>query len=381
MRILVLGYIIRGPLGGLAWHHFQYVLGLHQMGCEVLFLEDSDSYPACYNPQTSEVNENPEYGLRFIRELFSAFDLNDKWAYFDEHTSTWYGQSKGQVHSFCNSAEIVLNISAVNPLREWWADIPCRVYIDTDPGFTQIKHLTDPAANKLASAHTCYISFAENINHLDCTIPRDGFNWLTTRQPVYLDAWKVSHAAHPAMWTTVMQWDSYKSRAYQGQNLGMKSLSFEPFTSLPGLLPGELFELALGSASAPVKELKEQGWRIISSLIPTKTPWSYQKYIGDSKAEWGVAKHGYVSTNSGWFSERSLCYMASGKPVLVQETGFSTVFETGKGVLSFSTLEQVLDGVERINSDYIFHCKRAREIVEANFDSQVVIKSLLNKVF
>jgi hypothetical protein len=380
MRIVVLGYIIRGPLGGLAWHHFQYVLGLKQMGFDVLFLEDSDSFPGCYHPDTSEVDENPQYGLHFIQTLFSAFNINSQWSYFDAHTGTWYGQSRQKVLEFCASADLVLNISGVNPLREWWARIPCRAYIDTDPGFTQVKHLTDPSAHQLALGHTCYFSFAENINQPNCTIPGDGFQWLTTRQPVCLDAWKISPPIRSSPWTTVMQWDSYQSREFDGQVFGMKSMSFEPFTHLPQLLTDERFEIALGSATAPVERLQENKWQIINSLIPTKTPWTYQQYIQQSKGEWSIAKQGYVASNSGWFSERSAAYLASGRPVIVQDTGFSRVLETGKGLLSFRTPLEAVAAIREVSRQYEKHCQYAREVAETYFAAPQVLSRLISQI-
>lgn len=380
MRIIVLGYIVRGPLGGLAWHHLQYVLGLKQLGHEVLFVEDSDDFPSCYDPERFDVSENPAYGLQFIGELFNAFDLTASWAYFDAHTNRWLGKTQQEVQAFSNATDVVLNLSGVNPVRSWWTSIPCRVYIDTDPGFTQIKHLTDTAAKETADQHTHFFSFGENIGNQDCSIPHDGFSWKATRQPVFLEAWKFADFVPNAKWTTVMQWDSYKTREYNGQVYGMKSLSFSDFHQLPGKMQEERFELALGSESAPGEALKTRGWHIINPLVPTKTPWRYQDYIARSKGEWTVAKHGYVMSNSGWFSERTLCYMASGKPVVVQDTGLRHLFETGTGLMVFTTLEQAIESIQKINGNYKHHCRKARDLVAENFNSTTVLTNLLHQV-
>lgn len=380
MNIVVLGYIVRGPLGGLAWHHLQYVLALRKLGHTVLFMEDSDDFEGCYNPETAEVNKDPFYGLNFIKELFTHFDLNRNWAYYDAHTNNWYGLSSSYVFSFCAKADLVLNISGVNPVRSWWEKIPCRVLIDTDPGFTQIKHLTDKKAMEFARSHTSYFSFAENMGKKSCSIPFDGLNWQPTRQPVFLESWNVLEPTPFARWTTVMQWDSYSQRTYDGKLFGMKSQTFGEFEKLPGLLCAENFEIAMGSPTAPIERLRKLGWHIINSLIPTKTAWTYQDYIHASKGEFMVAKHGYVSSNSGWFSERSLCYMASGKPVVVQDTGFSSIFPTGNGLIAFNTIEDVLQGIELINSNYNAHCRQARLFVEEYFDSGKVLNHLLHNI-
>ncbi len=380
MKILILGYIVRGPLGGLAWHHLQYVLGLREEGHDILFIEDSDNFESCYNPETNEMSVNPKYGLNFINELFKKFELENKWAYFDEHTNSWFGTSKEKVIQFCNDAEIVLNISGVNPLREWWLKIPNRVFIDTDPAFVQIRNLTIPKSFELAAAHNHFYSFGENIDNDNCLIPDDGFSWKGTRQPVFLPAWKFSDPKLSGKWTTVMQWDSYKSLSYEEKNYEMKSASFRPYESLPLLLPDEKFELASGSASVPHDLLKKNGWHVISSLLPTRDAWTYQKYINESKGEWSIAKQGYVMSNSGWFSERSLSYLASGKPVIVQDTGFSKNFEMKKGVFAFQSIEDILDAVFQINSDYAFQCKQARNWVEENFSSEKVLRKLLSGI-
>lgn len=378
MRIIVLGYIVRGPLGGLVWHHLQYVIGLKQMGHEVLFMEDSDDFAGCYNPHTNEVTVDPVYGLHFINDIFKKFDLADHWCYFDAHQNKWYGQNKQKVLSFCDKADMVINISGVNPLREWCLSIPKRIIIDTDPAFTQVKHLTDHKALLLAEAHTHFFSFAENIGKPFCTIPGDGFQWKPTRQPVFLPAWKNTVADRSAKWTTVMQWDSYKEQSYSGNQYGMKSLSFAAFFKLPGFIPTEQFELAIGSPAAPKEDLEKNGWHIINSLIVTQTPATYQDYIALSKAEWSVAKHGYVAAKSGWFSERSTCYLASGKPVLVQDTGFADSIETGKGIFIFKTMEDILNNVNRINADYKMHCTNARKMAAEYFDAEKILLPLVN---
>lgn len=379
-RIVVLGYIVRGPLGGLSWHHLQYVLGLKEIGHEVLFVEDSDDYPSCYNPETNTVSEDPAYGLRFIDDLFRKFDIGQHWSYFDAHKNEWFGRSEKFIMNFCRKADIVLNLSGVNPWREWWGKIPSRVFIDTDPAFTQIRNLTDAGYKNLTSVHNCFFTFGENIGKNICSIPDDGFNWLPTRQPVYLNAWQISTPQQNSKWTTVMQWDSYKTGIYNGKEYGMKSASFDKFIKLPGYLPDTKFKLAIGSESAPVDRLEKSGWEVISSLIPSKSPRSYQEFIQCSKGEWSVAKEGYVSSNSGWFSERSLCYMASGKPVVVQDTGFSNNLETGKGLFAFSTLDEAIEAIKIVNDNYNFHCLHARQIVENNFNSENVLRLLINTI-
>lgn len=376
LRILVLGYIVRGPLGGLAWHHLQYVMGLTRLGHDVYFVEDSDDYPACYDPTTDSMGTDPGYGLRFIAETFERVGLSDHWAYFDAHTNRWFGTLGEGILDICASAELLLNLSGVNPLRPWLCSVPARALVDTDPVFTQIRHLTEPAARALAEQHTAFFTFGENFGRPGCTIPDDGFPWRPTRQPMVLDAWPVTPGPADGRFTTVMQWDSYPAREYNGRRYGMKSVSFEPYFELPTQTHAQ-FELALGSPTAPRELLKSKGWSVLDPREPTRDPWTYQAYIRESKAEFTVAKHGYVVSQSGWFSERSAAYLASGRPVVAQDTGLSTNLPAGLGLQVFTTPEEAEAAIEVVGRDYHQHCKASRELVEAHFDAQAVLYSLV----
>jgi hypothetical protein len=165
-------------------------------------------------------------------------------------------------------------------------------------------------------------------------------------------------------------------REFGGRRYGMKSDSFEPFLELPARV-GPVLELAVGSASAPRELLRSKGWSVCDPREPTRDPWTYRSYIEASKAEFSVAKHGYVVTRSGWFSDRSAAYLASGRPVLLQETGFSDWLESGLGVLSFRTLEEAAKGIEEIQRRYELNSRAAREIAESYFDSRKVLSSLV----
>ena len=376
LRIIVLGYIIRGPLGGLVWHHLQYILGLARLGHDVYFVEDSDDYPGCYDPSRDVMDTDPSYGLRFITRTFESVDLADRWAYHDAHTAQWFGPQAERILNICATADLLLNLSGVNPLRPWLGEIPDRAFLDTDPVFTQIRHLTDPSARKLALQHTAFLSFGENIGLSNCTIPDDGLPWQATRQPVVLDAWPVTPGPEHGKFTTVMQWESYPAIEYEGRRYGMKADSFGPYIDLPEKVKSG-FEIAVGSPTAPRALLRNKGWTVLNPLEPTRDPWTYQRYIQRSKAEFSVAKHGYVVSYSGWFSERSAAYLASGRPVVVQDAGFSEWIETGSGVLSFNTPEEALAGIEDINRRYEFHCRAARAVAEEYFDARKVLRRLV----
>jgi hypothetical protein len=376
--VLALGYIVRGPIGGMCWSDLHYLLGVVDLGHDVYFIEDSDDYPSCYDPIRNTTDVDPTYGLQFARRVFERVGLDDRWGYYDAHTSRWLGGSADRMLDVCAGADLLLNLGGVNPLRPWLLPIPARALIDKDPVFTQVRHLTDPVARERARQHTAFFSFGENIAGLRSAVPPDGFPWQATRHPIFLDAWPVTPAPEGAKFTTVMQWDSYAVRAYQGAQYGMKSQSFTPYLDLPEKA-GRVFELAVAGSATLRALLDGHGWAVLDPIERAWDPWAYQRYIQQSRAEWSVAKHGYVISQSGWFSERSAAYLASGRPVLLQETGFSDWLPTGAGVVPFRSPAEALAGIEAINGRYDFHCQAARTLAEKYFDSRTVLRDLIER--
>lgn len=376
MRIVVLGYIVRGPIGGLAWHHLQYVAGLARLGHDVCFIEDSDDYPSCYDPSRHVVDCDPSYGLRFAENAFKRIGVADRWAYHDAHTRKWLGPARDTAEEFCRSADLVLNVSAVNPLRDWTIAAPLRVLIDTDPGFTQLRNLQDAASQQRSLDHNSFFTFAENVERGTASLPDDGHQWRATRQPMVMEFWSATKPNPIAPFTTVMQWQSYPSVMHDGRSYGTKAESFQAFMTLPGSTNLPL-EIALGGNGAPRDVLTANGWKLANPLAVAATPDRFQQYVQQSRGELAIAKEAYVVTNSGWFSERSAGYLASGRPVITQETGFSEWLPAGAGLSSFTTADEAIDGVERVAKD-LDHCSAdARRIAQDYFDAADVLTRLV----
>lgn len=379
LRVVLLGYVVGFPLGGMTWHSLQYAMGLDALGHDVWVLEDSDDYETCYDPSTGESGTDPSYGLAYAADVFDRVGLGDRWVYHHAHSSAWHGPAAEGIGGICRDADVVINLAGIHPLRPWLEGVPVRIYIDADPAFTQIRHLTDPRARDLAERHTAFFSFGEGIEQGTAEVPDDGLPWKATRQPIAVDAWPVTPARPGAPFTTVMQWDSYGSHEYGGRRYGMKSTSFDPYLRLPEATRAPL-ELAVGKLDPGARErLGEAGWRLADPQVVTRTPWTYQDYIGSSIGEFAVAKQGYVVSRSGWFSERSACYLASGRPAVVQDTGFSTLVPTGEGLLAFSTPEDARVAIERVRSDPLRHGRTAREIAEECFGAERVLSDLLER--
>lgn len=380
LRILVLGYIVRCPLGGMTWHYLQYALGLARLGHDVCFIEDSEDYPACYDPSRHIIDTDPSFGLEYARGVFERYGLGERWSYYDRHRDQWHGPLASSMPRACREADVLVNISGICPLRDWLQDVPVRIFIDTDPAFEQIRQLTVPERRDRAAQHTAFFTFGENIPAGLADLPDDGLLWQATRQPIVLDLWKATPGRPGAPLTSVMQWDSYAPREYAGRAYGMKSESFAPLAELPRRA-GQRFRLALGSAGAPRQWLQELGWELEDPLEVTRTPESYADFIRGSMAEFAVAKHGYTISRCGWFSERSAAYLASGRPVLAQDTGFTSWLPAGEGVLPFSTLDDAVAALEHLDAYYERHCIAAREIAEACFDSSRVLRALLEAAY
>lgn len=375
LRIIVLGHVVRSPVGGMVWSNLHYLMGLTRLGHDIYYVEDSDDYPSCYNPELGIVGIDPQYGLRFASQVLARIGLGERWAYHDAHTARWFGPCGRRIVAICKGSDLLLNLACMNPLRPWLLEIPARALVDEDPAFTQINNLKDPVARQRALRHTAFLSFGENIGTDRSAIPDDGLPWQGTRQPVVLEALPMTPGSVRGNFTTVMQWHSYKAKKYRGVRYGMKSDSFAPFLDLPARTRS-IFELAIPNSSGQAL-LRSKGWFVRDPSEMTRYPWTYEDYIRQSKAEFGVAKHGYVVSRSGWFSERSITYLASGRPVLVQETGFSDCLPTGAGVIPFSTLDEALVGIDEINGRYDNHCRAAREVAQTYFDSRKILPRLI----
>jgi hypothetical protein len=380
LRIIVIGSLIREPTGGNAWANLSYVHGLAELGHDVYYIEDSDDCPTCYDPKNTVATTDPTYGLRFAASAFSRLGLGDRWTYYDAHTGEWKGARACDARTLCKSADLVVSYSGMwgNPLREWLQTVPRRAVIDGDPGFTQVRNLMDPVFRRRCDAYTAFFTIGANIGKPSCTIPSDGFPWETTHPPVSLAAWPHLRGPWRGRYTTVMQWETFSGPLqYNGLRLANKSESFGPFVQLPRQL-GPIFEIGVRSRwTRPDAMLREAGWVMADIDAISRDPWAYQGFIQGSKGEFGIAKAAYVETRCGWFSERSAAYLASGRPVLHQDTGFPDWLPCGKGVFAFRSPEEVIDAVSQVDTDYDVHCRAARELAVEYFSAERVLPPLI----
>ena len=368
MKILCAGIIARYPFGGVTWCSLMYLLGLRALGHEVFYIEDTGE--VVYDPVLNTRSIDPSYGTHYIHQSLAPFGLGDRWS-FVNYDGTYHGQSAAEVQRFCVDADLFLNLSGGSWFwRDEYARIPRKAFIDSDPAFTQLA---------IAKAEPWYVKFFQQFDHLftfgsnigtpASAIPVGNFTWHKTWQPVTLGEW--SHEqTFVDRFSTVMTWQ-IESFADVGGN---KDQEFIKYIDLPSRT-AQPFELAI---NGPQSLLRAHGWATVDAMGVSRSLNDYRHFIQRSKAEFGVAKHTYVSTRSGWFSDRTECYLASGRPALVQDTGWSAHLPAGEGLLAFSSPEEAVAGIEAINSRYNFHARRALEIATAYFDANVLLPRLLD---
>lgn len=374
LKIVCSGHLIRYPLGGHSWHHLQYLVGLRRLGHEVTFFENYGWPNSCYDPARNEMTANPSYGIAYTLNLLRAHGLEEHWCYLAED-GTAYGMCRARLAQLCRECDVYFNLSNINWIPEL-EQCRCRVLVDTDPVFTQIGGFG--LGGPFSQYHVLF-TYGENIHRPGCEMPTGGARWLPTRQPVVLDLWLVEAGKLSAPFTTVMNWSAYGDREHEGRVYGQKDREFEPFFSLPHDT-GEPMEIAISAPVAVQKRLVNGGWRLVDPRQVTQDPWSYQHFLRGSRAEFCVAKHAYVSTQSGWFSDRSSAYLATGRPIIVQDTGFSDFLPCGAGLLTYRTPHEAIRAIWQVNDDYEAHCRAARTIVEEYFDARRVLTDLLDRI-
>jgi hypothetical protein len=374
MNVVFAGAIGRLPLGGHAWIDMQYLLGLRALGHEVFYLEECGEESWVYNWDTEEVTTDLDYPASYVRDCLEPCGLHDRWIYRAGERSVGLGVDA--FRSVCSEADLLIVRGA--PIELWRPEYTWprhRIYIDVDPGFTQIKLANgDPALSETVDRCQMLFTIGQRIGEADCAIPPVGRHWHKTVSPISLCDWPVAEHAPATHFSSIMQWRSYREVTYEGARYGNKDKEFPKFVDLPRLT-SQPFRLAL--TGAPPGMLAEAGWEVVPGWIASRTPELYQRFIQNSRAEFALAKHGYVAMRGGWFSDRSVCYLASGRPVLAQDTGLDGWLPTGDGLLTFRDRTEALAGVEMINADYERHRKAARRLAEEFFAAEKVLAPLL----
>lgn len=378
-RIIISGALAnKHRHGGEAWVRLSWALGFLALGWDVHFIEQIAS-ATCVDASGIAAPFAKSANLAHFRKVTGEFGLADRATLICDDGAEIFGLGKSALADFAGDTDLIVNISGHLTFPAVFERVKRRAYVDIDPGFTQFWHAARNTGARLAG-HDCFFTIGANIGEPDCPIPTCGFEWRKTRPPVLLDHWPCADAGSFDRFTTVASWRGAFGPVQVGdQTFGQKVHEFRKFITLPRRT-GHRFGIALDIHPAEERDiaaLHANGWQIDDPQRAAGTPSAFREYIQNSSAEFSVAQGIYVQTNSGWFSDRTAHYLASGRPVLVQETGFSRNIPTGEGLLAFRTLDEAIAGAAAIVVNYESHCRAARALAESVFDSGKVLRQFL----
>jgi hypothetical protein len=374
--VIVSGMVAGDPFqGGATWAVLQYVLGLRRLGHEVVLIEEWEpSGDAAGLPLAQSRSAS------YFNDVVARYGLEGSSALLRSGTAETVGVSYPRLQHAAAGADLLLNVSGILTDQELLEKVPVRAYVDLDPAFNQL--WDESGIDMRFGPHNRFVTVGQALGTPDCPVPTGGRDWIGTLPPVVLDHWPAAGGPGDGSFTSIGNWRGYGSVQHEGVQYGQRVHSMREFMELPGRTHAS-FRLALAihpDEKKDLKALKKNGWELIDPVEAAGTPDRYAAFIQRSTAELGIAKSGYVHSRSGWFSDRSACYLASGRPVLAQETGFSDFLPTGEGLLAFTTLDDAAAGVEAIQGDYATHARGARALAEELLDSDRVLGRLLDRL-
>jgi hypothetical protein len=379
-KIIVFGILFWYPLAGVTYQFLHYLIGLRKLGYDVYYIEDSGRW--IYDPILNDMSPDVTGNLKMVVPYLEAHGFGDRWAFRGNYPDgKCYGMTEAQILQLYKDADAFLNVTGAQEIRDEHRAIKRRIYVESDPFGSQVKVAKGDAGmiNMLAD-HDTHFSFGENLGQPDCDTPIEKFQWLPTRQPVAVELWNDAAPTGGSAFTTITTWHN------KGKNLEWrgdiwywtKDREFEKFLDLPKLRAVP-FELATSVDEKVQRLLRDHGWRQTGSVEISRDAELYRKYIQQSRGEFTVARDQYVRPNTGWFSDRTCCYLAAGRPVITQETGFSKFLPSGRGLFGFKTMDDILAAVDAIESDYAGHCRAAAEVAREYFAAEKVVGSLMER--
>ena len=349
--------------GGMQWLNLHYLAGLRELGVEPFWLDITGA---------TDDELVGQFQARCER-----FGFGDHWVVLRDGTQV-LGMTDRQLTALCGDCDLLINLCGALRHDDLLRRIQRRAYFDLDPGFTQVwAQQWDMDLSK----HNLFFTVGLNLNGPEFFIPKRGLDWHTFAPPVALEFWPLQSAPPTRPFTTIAQWRGRQEAVWEGEYYGTKREEFLRFIDLPGHTPQSI-ELALlihESETEDLAKLRSGGWQLINPHSVAVGLDGFRSYVQQSRAEFSVAKGGYVKSRGGWFSDRTVCYLASGRPALVQDTGVAQHLPTGRGLLIFSTMAEAVAGLEAINADYAGHCAAARKLAEERFAAPLVLQSILER--
>jgi hypothetical protein len=377
-RIVVGSYAIRFPVGGYFSWVLQWLFGFHRLGHEVYCVEKSGYRDSCFNPVTRLSTDDCSYGIQTFRDFLARFELGDRWCYVDAG-GKYHGLSKTDIEQVFESADVFLDMGSHGAWLDETSKTALTVWVDGEPAFRQFKLSAILEAGGMLPKYDYYYTVGRNIGTDRNWIPTLGLEWRPIFDPVVVDLFPRWPAQAGAPFTTVMSWSAHKPVEFNGTIYGQKDGEFMKFLDLPAIARAPL-EIAVSGQGVPTERLMKAGWRVRDSVSATLSFDKWREYIGRSRGEFSVCKNVFVATDSGFFSDRSAVYLASGRPVVMQDTGFSAHLPCGKGLFAVRSVEEAAAAIEEIESDYELHSNCAREIAMEYLDAPRVLGRLLKEL-
>jgi GT2 family glycosyltransferase len=380
-KVVLLGMMSKIPVAGVVWQTVHYLVGLERLGFETYYVEAHARTPSMF--MRHEADDGSRKAAAFIDGVCRRFGLHDRWAFHALHEDgRCYGLGEERLRKLYASAELLINLhGGTEPLPEH-AATGRLIYVETDPVQLQVElHEQRREALDFLEPHVALFSFGENLGQPDCLLPPwEAFEFKATRQPVVLDFWSGWASGSGELFTTVGNWrQEWRDVLVAGESYSWsKHHEFRKFLELPQRA-GDVFELALAGCGEEDRCLLEQHrWRVRDAAALSEDVDDYRTYLCDSRGEFTVAKDQNVRMCTGWFSDRSATYLAAGRPVITQDTGFGRTLPTGEGLFAFSSLDEAVSAFEAIESNYERHERAAAEIARGHFAADVVLGRLLD---
>ena len=397
LRIVIVGTIACDAYAGMAWMIMQIAAGLRRLGHDAWYFETTSTWP--YDPVRRSRVRDAEYAAPYLASVAARFGMAGRWAYRCSWSDkSWIGLARTRAEEILACADLVFNIAGATRFAEENLETGRLVYLGTDPVFHEVNYAKgDADTRSIIDEHDDVVTYGENIGNADCPLPPLPRLRARTRQPVLLDLWEAG-APTRDVFTTVANWKQggrdveWKGETYHWS----KHHEFLRFIDVPAR-SGRHIEVATNlTASATTRHgegtavpaygfendeyglFTARGWRLIDGPSFTTDPWKYRDYIIASRGEFSIARDLNVRLRSGWFSERSACYLGAGRPVVAQDTGFGCAVPVGEGLFAVTSTEEALSAFDAIDSDYERHSRAARAIAREYFAADRVLPRLLS---
>lgn len=376
-RVVVLGLMGQYPMGGMAWQVLHHVIGFQRLGCDTYYVENSGAPP--YSPRLQSVGEDAGENVRFLRDTFRHLDLAERWAYWDCLSGRWFGALGPRAQELLENADVIVNVCGASRPDPELRRKGCLVYVETDPNLEQVKYAQgDPETRAFIDGHDVHFTYGWNIGDPSCKVPSAGLAWRKTHPPVVVDLWESPPPRGRAAWRTI---STYRNRGkdvvIDGETYHWsKHPSFEGVMDLPSRTR-ERIEIALVAPEEVRERFRRSGFALADPYAVSRSAFLYRRYIRGARGEFSVEKDDNVRLRSGWFSDRTVCFLGAGRPCVVQDTGFGSRLPTDEGLLAWSTAQEAAEALGRVARDYTRHARAALRIAREHFDASVLLPAML----